>query len=213
MGGFFLPLRSLCSVHERNVEDAAGGARAERLVGAAQLVVFIAPTSAGMPSSRAMSSTVSRVMPSSTFVAGVLQDPVAYDEALKLHALGDEALPVGESATVFATAGVVNREQRALEIEPVVVLDARVDRRGSSALGIADHEAQAALALFRGGQPDVGDGEAVEAVDAQPDVARAPVGACPASRWSRRRRRLSRPPRRTASASAPGSDPRDRPAR
>ena len=62
-----------------------------------------------------------------------LQDAVAHDEDVEAGALGDEALTVREHDVV--AAGVVGREQRLLEVEPVVVLDARVDGLVRDALG------------------------------------------------------------------------------
>ena len=70
-----------------------------------------------------------RSMPSSTFVAGGSGARRARTmKTLQARALRDEALACSESTTSSSRA-VAGREQRLLEVEPVIVLDARISNR------------------------------------------------------------------------------------
>ena len=129
-------------------EDAAGRGRAERLVGGAQVFHgHVSGLRREAELARDVDDTVIRVIPSSTFVAGVLSTPSRTTKMLKPAPSVTRPLVVGQHDVV--AAAVVGREQRLFEVKPVVVLDARVDGATRDALGVADDEAHTTLPAAR----------------------------------------------------------------
>ena len=115
-----------------------------------------------IPSSRAMSSTVRRVIPSSTPRSGVRSSPSTSAKTLKPGPSVDVALGVGEDRQ--ERVAVVGLEEPADEVAPLEVLDPRVDHLGRHAPRLArDDDVDARLLLLGPREPDVGDRVRVEA--------------------------------------------------
>ena len=164
------PVAQRPSVHGGDEEHAAGRAGAERLVRVAQLVCG---DIADLGRDAELVRDLEHRQPGDPLEhvrRRRLQDSVMDGEHVEPGALCDQALSVREHDVV--TSDIVRGEQRLLEVEPVVVLDARVDGPARDSLGATDNEPEPTLALLRRGQPDVRDREAVHLVLASPDVTR-----------------------------------------
>jgi hypothetical protein len=96
---------------------------------------------------------------------------VAHREDVEARPLGDVAGRIDDAARVCTT--VVGVEHRLHEVEPVVVLDRRIDRLGRDADAPADVQVDAGSLLLGRRDPDERHGVGVEAVGRQARVARA----------------------------------------
>jgi len=108
--------------------------------------------------------------------AGLGRDecPARHREDVEARPLGHVARRIDEQRS-FASA-LVGLEQRLHHVEPMVVLDPRIDARRTDALHVADDEIDAAALLVGVGDPDERDREGHEVVSAAARVARARRG-------------------------------------
>ena len=124
-----------------------------------------------MPSAPQSSITVLREMPSSTPRSGVRTTPSLTMKTLKP---GPSAtLPCGVDDAARVGAAVVGVEHRQHQVDPVVVLDRRVDRLGRDPHPLADVQVDARGLLLGRRDPDERQRVGVEAVGRQARIARA----------------------------------------